>query len=330
MDEEWIYRCEVCNYRCSKKYDYNRHLMTKKHNERKKRLEKKNNNIQIQEFICSCGKDYKHRQSLYAHKKKCNYYKNIECININNNINKDEEKYKHADIGRGRDRDRYRDGDINSDIDIDKNQNDNDFKNLVINLIKENNAIRDTLVDENRELRRQLKDIIPKIGDINSNNTIKQKFNIQFFLNNQCKDAINLDDFIKSIKISIEQLDITHNRGLIDGLSEAIIQNMRKLGIFERPMHCTDVKRETLYIKDNDVWERDIDKSRIKHAIKSISVKQYGALKTWMNINPDFHDIDSKQDYFATILSTIGKNTESENIDEKIIKKICSNVYIKD
>ena len=305
MNEKCLYECNICNYKCSKKYDLNRHLLTKKHNERKKNFEKKDK-IQFQEFVCICGKDYRHRQSLYAHKKRCNYNRNILDTSINNINNS------------------------NNNNNNNKQDNDNDFKNLVINLIKENNAIRDTLVDENRELRRQLKDIIPKIGDINSNNIIKQKFNIQFFLNNQCKDAINLDDFIKSIKISIQQLDITHNKGLIDGLSEAIIHNMSKLGIFERPMHCTDIKRETLYIKDNDVWERDHNKTKIKHAIKSISTKQYEALKTWMDDNPDFHDIDSKQDYFATILSRIGKSTETENIDEKIIKKICSNIYVKD
>lgn len=321
MNDKLVYKCDICNYKCLKKYDFNRHLNTKKHSDKKKIIENRlTNNIntinltnstnstnitnitntinkinnRTIEFICNCGKEYRHRQSLYAHKKKCKY--------INDNS-------------------------INEILTTD---NDNDFKNLVLNLIKENNTIRDTLVDENRELRKQLTEIIPKIGDVNSNNTIKQKFNIQFFLNNHCKDAINLDDFVKSIEISVKQLDITHNRGLIDGLSEAIIQNMSKLGTFERPMHCTDIKRETLYIKDNDVWEKDYDKTKIKHAIKSISTKQYSALKTWMDVNPDFRDIDVKQDYFATTLSTIGKSTDTENIDEKIIKKICSNIYIKE
>ena len=182
---------------------------------------------------------------------------------------------------------------------------------------------------ENNELKKQIGDLIPKIGNTNNTiNNINQKFNIQIFLNEQCKDAINMNDFIKSIEISLEHLDVTKNSGLANGLSNAIIENMNKLSLYERPLHCTDIKRETLYIKDNDSWEKDKSKEKIKKAIKNISNKQYKALKEWTEINPDFNNDDNKQEFFAKTLSVIGKDID--NVDDKIIKNICNKIYVKD
>ena len=205
---------------------------------------------------------------------------------------------------------------------------------LVLKLINESNEIRNTLIKENQELRNQISEMIPKLAVTNvtnnNNNTTNnnQKFNIQVFLNEQCKDAINMSDFIKSIEVSLEQLDFTTNNGLANGLSKTIMDNMNKLSVYERPLHCTDVKRETLYIKEDDKWEKDKDKSKIKHAIKKASNKNYNALKTWKEENPDFQDSESKQHYFAHTISTIGKPVQS--VDEKVIKKICSNTYLKE
>jgi len=184
---------------------------------------------------------------------------------------------------------------------------------------------------ENTELRQQITELIPKIGNnnnSNSHNNIKQKFNIQIFLNEQCKDAINMKDFIKSIQVSLEQLDLTKSKGLADGLSTAIIENMNKLSVYERPVHCTDVKRETLYIKEDNTWEKDKDKTKIKKAIKKASGKNFEALQDWIKKNPDYMNDDKKQDYFVRALSAIGKT--SDNVDEKIIKKLCNETYVKE
>ena len=177
----------------------------------------------------------------------------------------------------------------------------------------------------------QLIDILPKIGNVtnNTNNTNNnQRFNINVFLNEQCKDAINMSDFVKSIEVSIDQLDYTKNRGLTAGLSKTIMENMNKLSVYERPLHCTDIKRETLYIKEDDKWEKDNDKTKIKKAIKKASTKNYHALQSWKDENPDLDFNEDKQNYFAHTLSTLGKPIN--DIDDKIIKKLCKDVYVKD
>ena len=295
--------CETCDYTTVRKYDFDRHLMTRKHKMAKNDESETNSIPQQNSYECSCGRVYMHQSSLCKHKRTCKYKVDISKDIVLDNPN---------------------------DISLCLSADNVNLKDIVIDLVKKNNTIHETLLHENRELRnqisiqsQQISDMIPRIGN---NATIKQRFNINVFLNEKCKDAINIDEFINSIEISVKQLDITHQQGLLAGLSTAIIENINKLSLFERPLHCTDLKRETLYIKEQDSWERDIDKTRIKQAIKSISVKQYGALKNWLNDNPDFNDVDTKQDYFASILSTIGKDTSQ--IDEKLIKKICNKTYV--
>ena len=124
----------------------------------------------------------------------------------------------------------------------------------------------------------------------------------------------------------MKQLDFIKNN-VEKGLSNVIIENMSKLSLTERPVHCTDVKRETLYIKDNDVWEKDDDKSRIKEAIKKTSNKNYNAVCHWTKVNPDFMENENKQEFYTKAITTIGKPIE--NIDNKIIKKICPNIYLE-
>jgi hypothetical protein len=137
-----------------------------------------------------------------------------------------------------------------------------------------------------------------------------------------------MTDFVKSIQVSIEQLDFTKRNGLAHGLSKTIMDNMNKLSLYERPMHCTDVKRETLYIKDENEWTKDASKEKIKKAIKKASGKNYNALQDWKDENPDFLKNDSKTEYFTKTITTIGKPTET--IDTKVIKNLCKETYIKD
>ena len=189
-------------------------------------------------------------------------------------------------------------------------------------------AMMMTIINENKELRKQVTELIPKVGTINSHNNIKQKFNIQVFLNEQCKDALDFDEFIKSIKINVQQLDFTKNNGLEDDLSNIIIEKIKNMDLYERPLHCTDVNRDTLYIKNNNIWNKNNSKQELKNAINNVSTKHYNALNLWMEENPDYAVDDLKQDYYAKTLSVIGKSTST--IDDKIIKKICNNTYIKD
>ena len=294
-----FFSCEICNYNTSRKSQFDRHLMTAKHknNEKYNHLELKSSDFSnnVCNFSCICGKMYPYRSSLYNHKKKCVFIKNNNENNLILNVKEN-------------------------------NDTNEDLKNLVCKLIKENNEIKNSIMKENNELRAQVNELIPKVGN---NNTINnnQKLNINIFLNEQCKDALNMNDFIKSIEISLEQLDYTKKNGLALGLSNAIVENMNKLSLYERPMHCTDIKRETLYIKEEDKWTKDENKEKIKNAIKKASGKNYNALQNWKSNNPDFINDDLKQEDFTNIISTIGKL--SEEIDNRIIKSLCKETYIK-
>ena len=136
-----------------------------------------------------------------------------------------------------------------------------------------------------------------------------------------------MSDFIKSLHITIDQLDFTKQNGLAQGLSKSIIDNMSKLSIYQRPMHCTDTKRETLYIKDDNNWSKDGSKEKLKNVINKASSKNYNALMEWKTLNPDFMNNEDKTDYFTKTISTIGKPTSS--IDDKVIKLLCKEIYVK-
>jgi hypothetical protein len=192
-------------------------------------------------------------------------------------------------------------------------------KELIMNVVKEQQ-------NQIKELTNTIKELIPKVG--NNITTTNQKFNIQVFLNEKCKDAISMSDFIKSIEVSLQQLDYTKHNGLVNGLSNVIIENINKLGFYQRPIYCTDIKRESLYIKEANSWEKDINKEKIKRAIKDVSTKQFFALSKWTKENPDFQNNENKQDYYTHTLVAIANN--KENNEDKIIKKLCTSIYIKE
>ena len=192
-----------------------------------------------------------------------------------------------------------------------------------------NELILEAFTNMTTQFTDAIKGIAPNIGssnNTNSNNT--NQFNINVFLNEDCKNAINMSDFIKSIEVSLEQLDLTKRQGLEKGITKVIMDNMSKLSIHERPLHCTDTKRDTLYIKDNDKWEKDQDKTKIKEIIHKTQNKNYPALVKWTEENPDFMKHDDKQLYYAKAMSQAGKPLD--NVEDKIIKNICKANYVKD
>ena len=148
------------------------------------------------------------------------------------------------------------------------------------------------------------------------------------FLNEECKDAINMSDFIKSIQVSVEQLQYTTHNGLGKGITKVIMDNMNKLSKYERPLHCSDLKRETIYIKDDDKWEKDTHKDKLKKAINKTSNKNYSALCEWTSENPGFMKQDDKQYFYAKTASMIGKPIC--DVEDKIIKSICKDNFIKE
>ena len=278
-----------------------------------------------QNFICvncdfvSCNKkDYVRHLSTLKHKNRQNDTNRIqknpqkpqtsyECVNCNKAYKYPSGLYRH----KKKCADHENNASLNYQLSL--------SKELILEVVKQQQ-------NQIKELTNTIKELIPKVG--NNITTTNQKFNIQVFLNEKCKDAINMSDFIKSIEVSLQQLDYTKHNGLVNGLSNVIIENMNKLGLYQRPIHCTDIKRESLYIKDDDNWEKDTNKEKIKRVIKNVSTKQFYALSKWTKENPDFQNNENKQNYYTHTLVAIANNKQHN--DDKIIKKLCTSSYIKE
>jgi hypothetical protein len=179
------------------------------------------------------------------------------------------------------------------------------------------------LINENQELRKTITEMIPKMG--NNNNNLKQKFNINVFLNEKCKDALSMDEFIDKIEISMKNLLTTKEKGQTQGISNIIMENMNKLSLYERPLHCTDKKRETLYVKNNE-WEKDENKEYINKALKNVEKKQLKNIQLWLDAHPNYMNCSNLQDEFAELLRECGKSIDDNR--EKIIKNLCNQVYL--
>jgi hypothetical protein len=280
--------CKLCDYSTCRKSQHDRHLSTLKHKDRLNTYPERS----LVPHGCSCGKIYKHSQSLYNHKKTCNYKEEI-IEKENEEINKNTENI------------------------IINNSDNINLKTMFLQII-----------EENKELRKTITDLVPKIGNNNNNtNNVKNKFNIQIFLNEKCKNALSIDEFIDKIDISMKNLLTTKEQGLGIGLSNIIIDNMNKLSLYERPMHCTDKKRETIYIK-NAVWKKDEDKKIVTDILKRIENKQIKSIQKWTDEHPNFLEDEKLQEEYMNLIR--GCTSSIEECKGKAIKKVCENIYITD
>ena len=180
------------------------------------------------------------------------------------------------------------------------------------------------VVEHNQEMMKLLQETIPKIGNT-TNNT--NNFNLNFFLNEQCKDALNIMDFIDQLKVKLSDLDMVGRIGYTEGISKIFIRGLKELDVFKRPIHCSDLKRETLYVKDQDSWEKDNEeKKKLKTAIKFIAAKNLKQLNEWKEEYPESDDYDSKKhmEYHNIIINATGGSTVEE--DDKNFNKIIKNV----
>jgi hypothetical protein len=283
------YFCEYCYYKSSNKKDYNKHLLTAKHT----RLVNASNmlvDLSLKRFICNCGKSYTHDSSYYRHKKKCTY-KNDDIVE-----EKDESKQQTSK------------NEINFD------------KEFVMMLIKQN---------------AELMEIVKNGTMNNSNNTTtytnshNKAFNLNFFLNETCKNAMNITDFIDSIKLQLSDLMDVGELGYVDGLSKIIVKNLNSLDETIRPIHCTDKKRETMYVKDQGEWEKeDEKKTKLTKAVKSIANKNIRLLPQFREKYPEYNNSSSKisDTYEKTVIEAM---TIDEEKNEKIIKNISKATLIQ-
>lgn len=195
-------------------------------------------------------------------------------------------------------------------------------KSLVNSLVFE-------LLDQNKTLQKQIIEL-SKERNIVVNNTNNNQFNLNFFLNEQCKDAINMTDFVNSLEITLDDLTYTRNQGLVEGISKVMIDGLKQMDLYKRPIHCTDQKRDTIYIKDNHTWARDEGNIRLKKAFVDIANKEYFAIKMWMDSNPEWESNSTLQDFHHKMVKNVLHEIKDDPIGErKILKNIERETFIE-
>jgi hypothetical protein len=276
----------------------NKHILSLKH---------KNSTIstdpEVSKYICCCGKKYKDRTGLWYHKKKCK--PEITTIIEDDQI------------------------DINS-LDM----------NLIMQLLKQNDEFKSLMVEQNNKMMETFQETMQDVcknnttsinnGNINSHN---KTFNLQVFLNEQCKDAMNIMEFVDTIKLDLDDAESVRKLGYVNGISNIIIKHLKALDVHMRPVHCTDLKRETVYVKYQDVWEKEGDDNKLmRKAIKHVAVKNYNAADIFKELHPDCMNWDSKHgDHFALLrIEALGGkgNVNIYDSHTKIIKKIAKEITI--
>ncbi len=286
--------CETCDYNTSRKSQYNRHIATDKHKKRQistifNNFQQKSSNI-----VCECGKSYKERSGLYKHKRQCITSRTLSSKDIS--------------------------------------------QEMIVRLIKDNRDMQKLFIEQTQTIQQQHNTLTNIVHDVvkngvnnNSHNTItnshNKAFNINLFLNETCKEAINMSDFVSSIKMNLDDLEHTGRKGYIEGISNIIIRNLNDLEQHNRPIHCSDNKREILYIKDNDKWEKECDdKPILTKAIKFIANENIKQIKNWQQKNPNCTNSDSDKNnlYLKIVSNSMNGLTEEEG--HKNINKIISNV----
>jgi hypothetical protein len=218
--------------------------------------------------------------------------------------------------------------------------NDNDDGNIELTCIpKYSNFTKDDLllklIKDNDEMMKiikgqqeQINSIIPKIGNTTNNNTTNN-FNLNVFLNEHCKDALNISDFIDSLKITLEDLLFSKTNGISRGITDVMIKGLKELDIHKRPIHCTDIKRDIMYIKDEDKWLKDDNHDMMKNTIVKIADKERTALQQWAIDNPDWMETERKQIEYLTMMRSICEPIENyNNYEKKIIKNLGKEILI--
>ncbi len=291
--------CDICHFKCSKKSDWNRHISTRKHKILINPNKKTPNDNENKKYICICGKEYNHASSLCLHKKTCVISNNKISEKLDNNLSVIEPNTKHNEINK---------------------------EEIIMMLLK-----------DKEEMMQLMKDMIPKIGNIiTTNNTItntncnNKTFNLQFFLNETCKNAMNINQFVDNIDITMDDLKNTRINGLVEGVSDIIIRGLNQLEIHERPIHCTDLKRDTLYIKENEKWTKDENNEKFKETIEEIIEKEQYALNMWTDAHPDWDKVTHLQDEYVLMVNRLYQPVmEDEKKEKKIIHNISKEVYIQ-
>ena len=293
--------CNICNYICRKKSDYTKHLLTTKHKNNCNLITTNDNSSpnspKIIGYSCDCGKNYKYRQGLHKHRKTCSIYQGNGIIENPSSLNKLESPEKVSNID----------------------------KELLIKMLLKNQDVMEKMIE-----------MMPNLGNTNNNNSHNNTnshntnhFNIQMFLNEKCKNAMNLTDFIDSLPVTAETFDNTIENGLTKSITTMITNGLNNMDVLERPIHCTDVNRKTLYVKDNDTWEKDNEMKRLLDGIKDLSIKQRINISKWHDANEGWETNSNLQTRLSTLVFHTMEDIENNDKEMgKIIRAVSKNTYL--
>ena len=293
---ENFFSCENCDFITSKKTNYDLHIQTQKHT--RNTLATNGNTKNEKMFICdNCGKKYKDRTGLWRHNKKCT-----------------------PSVGES-------ETDEEQNLELYKQPTD---KNLIMILIKENSELKNMMLEQQTMMMKVIENGT-HITTTNNTNSHNKAFNLNFFLNETCKDAMNIMDFVDSIQYQLSDLEKMGEIGYVEGLSNIIVKNLNALDVTQRPIHCTDKKRETIYIKDQDKWEKDEDKNKIRKAIKRAALKNARLIQKFKEKHPDYNEYHSKYStqYHKLIIESFGGSGDNDvEKEDKIIRNISKNIVV--
>ena len=290
-----LFICEKCDFKCSKQSDWTRHILRPKHLRIQNGTKKTPENAIP--YLCSqCGKKYKYSAGLWKHTKNgCNVImEDTPNIIITSLIDENKELI-----------------------------NDNkDFKNLILDLMK-----------NNEQLQKQMLEVCKNGNNtINSNNNSHNKtFNLQFFLNEQCKDAMNIKDFIDSFQLQFADLERVGELGYVDGISDIIIKKLNEMDVYKRPIHCSDTKRDIMYVHTENVWEKETNShDRLRSLIRQVTHKNIKLIPLWAATHPQARDNQHplNETYLGMVGQAMGGRGDLEESENKIIKRIAKTVYI--
>jgi uncharacterized C2H2 Zn-finger protein len=311
------YNCEKCNFTSSNKKDYNKHILTAKHTK-----EIIGNHISI--YKCDqCEQIYKTNSGLWKHKQKC-----------------DSQNKKMPLLTEQ----------VSQDDSLTINEPTSDASTILL-LLKQNQEFKSLMVEQytnlqenlqesnqkNQDLQQQLVDAVKNnTGSItnNNNNTTNNNnnFNLNFFLNDTCKDAMNITDFLSNLDVHIDELEYIGNHGYVNGMTKMIMERLKDMDVTKRPIHCTDIKRETMYIKDKDEWSKDTDElTKVRKILNRISMNNYRTVPEWKNAHPECEVVASRTyDFCYSMMESLLGDVEDEQLklDNKIIKTMAKTLYV--
>lgn len=297
-----IYRCETCDYSTSNLFDFNKHTQTKKHSQSGQAMaiddfsianEKKS---QKKDFLCpNCNKVYKDNSGLWRHKKRCGIYENTY-----------DDKYTR----------------VSPQI----------TPELVLSVLKQNSDLTNIVVEQSKTIMDMAKNGNGQTINSHNINSNNKTFNLNVFLNETCKDAMNITDFVDSLQLQLSDLENVGKLGFVEGISNIIVKNLQALDVHKRPVHCADKKREVIYIKDEDKWERESEeKNKLRKAIKKVAYKNENLLSKFRLEHPGCNFSESKyaDHYSKLVIEAMGGqgNNDIEK-EDKIIRNIAKEVVI--